>query len=112
MLNSGPPMANIALKEGIPPSALSRARRQRLWDSFFHFTTLFFALLVLALLGGVMVSLAMGSWPAFRSFGLGFLVTEVWNPVTDKFGRWARIYGTLVTSLSAMLIGVPASFGI
>ncbi|MEA2781899.1 MAG: phosphate transport system permease protein [Rhodospirillaceae bacterium] len=105
-------MANIALKEGIPPSALNRARRQRLWDNFFHLTTLFFALVVLALLGGVMVSLAIGSWPAFRSFGLGFLVTEVWNPVTDKFGAWAPIYGTLVTSLIAMIIGVPVSFGI
>ena len=40
------------------------------------------------------------------------MVTEVWNPVTDKFGAWAPIYGTIVTSLIAMLLGVPVSFGI
>ena len=67
---------------------------------------------VLLLLGGVIVSLVIGAWPALSSFGLGFLVTEVWNPVTEKFGALAPIYGTLVTSLIAMIVGVPVSFGI
>jgi len=48
----------------------------------------------------------------FSTFGFGFVTNEVWNPVTEKFGALAPIYGTLVTSLIAMLIGVPVSFGI
>src|SRR4029077_11485538 len=65
------------------------------------------ALGVLLLLSGVIVALIDGSLPAFRAFGLGFLVTERWNPVTEQFGALAPIYGTLITSLIAMLIAVP-----
>lgn len=88
------------------------AQRQRAADTGFRLTTLFFAVLVLAILGGVILSLIIGAMPALQTFGLGFVTTEVWNPVTDKFGALAPIYGTLVTSLIAMLIGVPVSFGI
>ncbi len=45
-------------------------------------------------------------------FGFGFLFADVWNPVTDKYGAVAPIYGTLVTSLIAMVIGIPVAFGI
>ena len=62
---------------------------------------LFFAFLVLLILGGVIVSLVMGAWPALSTFGFGFVTTQVWNPVTEKFGALAPIYGTLVTSLIA-----------
>src|ERR1043165_218091 len=54
-----------------------------------------------------MVSLIIGSAPALREFGLRFLVDETWNPVTEKFGAIAPIYGTIVTSFIAMLIAVP-----
>jgi phosphate transport system permease protein len=67
---------------------------------------------VLLLLVGVIASLAYGAWPALKTFGLGFLVTQVWNPVTQKFGALAPIYGTVVTSLLAMLIAIPIAFGI
>ena len=53
------------------------------------------------------VALVIGSLPALRQFGFGFLVSERWNPVTEKFGALAPIYGTVVTSLIAMLIAVP-----
>jgi phosphate transport system permease protein len=62
---------------------------------------------VLVLLSGVILSLAIGSVPAFRAFGLGFVATEVWNPVTEQFGALAPIYGTLLTSFIAMVIAVP-----
>src|SRR5262249_2894732 len=62
---------------------------------------------VLAILGGVIVSLVIGAWPALQTFGFDFLITERWNPVTEKFGALAPIYGTLVTSFIAMLIAVP-----
>src|ERR1043166_9475640 len=105
-------MANITLNDPLSASVGGIGRRQRLQDSFFRGSTQFFALLVLLLLGGVIVALTVGAWPALRTFGFGFLVTEVWNPVTEKFGALAPIYGTLITSLIAMIIGIPISFGI
>jgi phosphate transport system permease protein len=89
-----------------------RAARQRLGERAFHGATLAAALLVLLLLGGVALSLIKGSWPALSHFKLEFVTREVWNPVTERFGALAPIYGTLVTSLLAMLIAVPVSFGI
>jgi len=78
----------------------------------FKGATLAAALLVLLLLGGVVLSLLHGSWPAFSHFGFSFLTREIWNPVTDEYGALAPVYGTLVTSLIAMLIAIPISFGI
>lgn len=94
-------------------AAVSRhAAGQRLRESIFRGATFVAALLVLTLLGGVAVALLKGSWPAFSRFGFGFLTHEIWNPVTDRFGALAPVYGTVVTSLIAMLIAIPISFGI
>jgi phosphate transport system permease protein len=81
-------------------------------DVVFRSLTFLFALLVLLILGGVIVALIDGALPAFRTFGLSFVVTEVWNPVTKKFGALAPIYGTVVTSAIAMVIGIPLAFGV
>jgi phosphate transport system permease protein len=85
--------------------------RLSLNDAIFHRVTLAAAIMVLLILGGVMVALVEGAWPALSAFGLNFLTTQSWNPVTEKFGALAPIYGTVVTSLIAMLIGVPVSIG-
>jgi len=88
----------------------SRAKildRLRIGDNAFRQLTRAAAVMVLAILGGVIISLLVGAWPALREFGLGFLVEETWNPVTERFGAIAPIYGTLVTSFIAMLIAVP-----
>src|SRR5882724_1350663 len=90
----------------------SALRRFTVGDAFFRGATFAAALVVLLLLGGVIVSLFIGALPALQEFGFGFLTTQAWNPVTEKFGAVARIYGTLVTSLIAMLIGIPVSLGI
>ena len=74
--------------------------------------TLIAASTVLVLLVGVIVALVHGSLPAWRIFGLEFLTSERWNPVTEKFGALQPMHGTLVTSFIAMLIGVPVSLGI
>jgi phosphate transport system permease protein len=89
-----------------------RAARQRSGERYFHTATLVAGLLVLALLGGVAVSLLHGAWPALSHFKLAFLTREIWNPVTDEFGALAPIYGTLMTSLIAMLVAVPIGFGV
>ena len=81
--------------------------RLRLTDGSFHHITRAAAVTVLLILGGVIVSLIDGAIPALRAFGANFLVEERWNPVTERFGALAPIYGTLVTSLIAMVIAVP-----
>ncbi len=85
---------------------------QRLREHIFRLATLAAALLVLLLLGGVVLSLVVGAWPALAHFKLSFLTREIWNPVTDQYGALAPVYGTLVTSALALLLAIPVSFGI
>jgi len=89
------------------PSRSRTLGRLRLNDIIFRNITRGAALAVLVILGGVMIALAAGAWPALQAFGLNFLIEERWNPVTERFGALAPIYGTVVTSLIAMLIAVP-----
>jgi phosphate transport system permease protein len=88
------------------------AAGQRLRERMFRAATFLAALLVLMLLGGVAVSLLHGAWPALNHFGLHFLTSETWNPVTERFGALAAVYGTVITSLIALAIAIPVSFGI
>jgi phosphate transport system permease protein len=88
------------------------ASRQRLGERLFKAATLTAAVLVLVLLGGVTIALIKGAWPALAHFKLEFLTRQIWNPVTEKFGALAPIYGTVVTSLIAMAVAIPLSFGI
>ena len=87
-------------------------KRQMMLDSLFRMTTRFFAFLVLALLVGILISLVIGAMPSIRHFGWGFLTSTEWDPVSENFGAVVPIFGTLVTSFIALLIGVPVSFGI
>ncbi|MDC7712629.1 phosphate ABC transporter permease subunit PstC [Vogesella sp. LYT5W] len=87
-------------------------KRQMMLDSLFRVTTRFFAFLVLALLVGILISLVIGAMPSIRHFGWGFLTSTEWDPVSENFGAVVPIFGTLVTSFIALLIGVPVSFGI
>ncbi|MEE1652779.1 phosphate ABC transporter permease subunit PstC [Brachymonas sp. G13] len=68
--------------------------------------------ITLGLLVGIIVSLIIGAWPAIKQFGAAFLWTSAWDPVNQNFGGWAMIFGTLATSIIALLIAVPVSFGI
>jgi phosphate transport system permease protein len=70
------------------------------------------AILTLLLLVGIIVSLFIEAWPAIKHNGLSFLWTAEWDPVQEKFGGLVMIYGTLMTSLIALIIAVPVSFGI
>jgi phosphate transport system permease protein len=85
---------------------------QAVYDALFSSSTRFFGIVVLALLGGVLTALVLGSTLAFKTFGFGFITSASWNPVTDKFGALVPLYGTLVTSAIAMIIGIPLSFGV
>lgn len=110
-------MSDIAIPQidTTNPGALARNKAIKGFaasDAFFRWLTQSAATFVLIILGGVIISLIQGSVPALREFGFGFFTTEVWNPVTEKYGAAAAIYGTLVTSLIAMLIAVPVGLGI
>ncbi|HVI27140.1 phosphate ABC transporter permease subunit PstC [Hansschlegelia sp.] len=89
-----------------------RLRSFRLKDNVFRHLTRASAVTVLGILGGVILALVIGAWLALSTFGIDFFTTESWNPVTEKFGALAPIYGTLATSLIAMLIAVPVGLGI
>ena len=89
-----------------------KAQNAVVQDRIFYYLTLGSAALVVILLLGVMVSLLIGSWPALSTFGPAFIWTQRWSPVKEIFGALAPIYGTIITSLIAMIIGIPVSFGI
>jgi phosphate transport system permease protein len=94
------------------PQGGQRLTPARWKDILFEWITRFFAFLVFSLLAAILVSLAVGSQLTLEKYGFGFIWSSDWNPVTEEFGALVPIYGTLVTSLIAMLIGVPVSFGI
>lgn len=89
-----------------------RMKMQRLQDAFFVNSTRFFAFFVLALLSGIIISLLYGALPSIKAFGLGFITSSEWNPVTEQFGAWPSIRGTLISSGIALVVAVPISFGI
>ncbi|HUJ46097.1 MAG TPA: phosphate ABC transporter permease subunit PstC [Rhizomicrobium sp.] len=106
-------MADAALTESL--ATFDRAKSVRSFgrrDARFRRLTALAALLVLLIFIGLIASLSMGAWPALKTFGFNFLTVQTWNPVTEKFGALASIYGTLVTSFLAMLIAVPVGIGI
>jgi len=104
--------ATLSSPSSISPEMDRISRKQRLQDFFFERITQFFAFFVLASLLGILISLAVKAWPAISSFGPSFFWTVEWNVVNDKFGAAIAIVGTLVTSILALLIAVPLSFGI
>jgi phosphate transport system permease protein len=103
-------MTNVAVTASQRP--LGKIRPGRLGNMLFGGAAWTFALLVLLLLAGVMVALVIGAVPAFRQFGISYIWTEAWNPVKERYGALAPLYGTLITSTIAMVIGVPVSLGI
>ena len=94
---------------GRPPSR----RRVMPWaDTVFSVLAHGAAILTLVLLAGIIISLLIGAFPAIKEYGLGFLWSSDWDPVQNKYGGLVMIYGTLITSLIALVIAVPVSFGI
>ncbi len=114
---TSPPAPEPQAPAGSEPYATgqvaARVRGQRFADTLFRRLTFGFAFLVFALLAAILLSLYLGSRPALARFGFwGFTFGRDWNPVSQQFGALVAIYGTLVTSAIAMLIGIPVSFGI
>jgi phosphate transport system permease protein len=94
----------------LPPRAVSRGR-SGLGDRVYSTLILASVWLVLLLAAGLVAALCWEAWAAIRAFGLRFLVTSHWDPVAGEFGALPFVYGTLVSSLLALLIAVPLSLG-
>ena len=94
------------------PPPVNSVRISPFADRLFGWAAKGAALLTLALLIGILLSLVQGAWPAISKYGLSFLTSTTWDPVKEEYGGLVMIYGTLATSLIALLIAVPVSFGI
>lgn len=107
MTDAGP---DATARPSVPPSSPASAAKWQ--DYLFHKLTLAFAALVLLILAGIIASLVVGAWPALKHFGPGFITRIEWDPVNDEYGALIAIAGTVISSLIALLIAFPVSFGI
>jgi phosphate transport system permease protein len=94
------------------PPSIKRARSGPVADKIFGWVAKGCALLTLGLLIAILTSLTISAWPAIQKYGFSFLTSTVWDPVQEEFGGFVMIYGTVATSVIALLIAVPVSFGI
>jgi phosphate transport system permease protein len=93
-----------------PPS--KKTQSGPMADRIFGWAAKGAALLTLALLFAILLSLTISAWPAISKYGLSFITSTKWDPVQEEFGGLVMIYGTVATSIIALLIAVPVSFGI
>jgi phosphate transport system permease protein len=76
-------------------------------DRIFHALVLIAAAIIPLTLAGIVVLLLIDAFPALGRYGFGFLASSTWDPVTEKFGAAAYVFGTVVTSLIALLLATP-----
>jgi phosphate transport system permease protein len=93
-------------------AAPARARTSNAGDQAFALAARASGVFVLVLLGAIIVVLFIGGLPAFRQFGAVFIISDDWDPVQEVFGAAVPIFGTVVTSVLALLMAVPLAFGI
>jgi phosphate transport system permease protein len=105
------PRHDAGARNGVPPAGRP-LRGGPILDRLFGWAAKAAAFFTLAILLAILGSLVVGAWPAISKYGLSFLTSSVWDPVTEEFGGLVMIYGTVVTSAIALLIAVPVSFGI
>ncbi len=89
-----------------------RAKAHSREDAVFRWLTIGGSLLIPLLVVAILVELVWYSWPAIKQFGVGFLISQEWNPVTQEFGAASSIFGTLVSTMIALLLAVPLSLAI
>jgi len=105
-------MTNATSSPGLTTEPNTNRTYNAVGDLLFAGASRAAAALVLLVLLGIIISLVVEAWPSITRFGLGFLTTAAWDPVEEQFGALVPIYGTLLTSVIALVIAVPVSFGI
>ena len=104
-------MSDAALSTAGPPARRAHPRGS-LIGQVFEGLCFAAATTLLLSLGGIIVSLVIGGWPALSKFGVGFLFSSTWNPVTDVYGAAGPIVGTLITAALALIISLPVAGGV
>jgi phosphate transport system permease protein len=107
-------VSDIALGRPAAPIITARRKAGSFGDRLFAGLCLGAGILVLLTLGGIIVTLFLGGLPAFAHFGLDFLISTRWDPVEgrEQFGAFISVFGTVVTSILAIIFAVPVAFGI
>ena len=106
-------MTDISLTDtSVLASRAATARKSGAGDTRFRFTALGAAIVVMLIFAGVIGSLIIGSAPAIKAFGFGFITSQTWSPTREVFGALGPIYGTVVTSVLAMLVALPVGIGV
>ena len=93
-------------------SVVRRAPREAAFDPVFKALCFSAATMLLVALGGILVALTIGGWPALHKFGFSFFTSTTWNPVTDVYGAAGPIAGTIITSVLALAMALPLAFGV
>src|ERR1700704_5147781 len=104
--------SKAALKLEAKPASLLQGTVSELPDLIFGWTMRLCGLAVVGLLAMIVWELVVSSQLSWHAFGWKFFVQSDWNPVEEKFGALPFIYGTLVSSLLALVIAVPLAVGV
>jgi phosphate transport system permease protein len=104
--------SEVAANSGVDAEPLLKTGDSHVADSIFHFAMLGCGLCVLALVGLIIYELMSGSRLSWHAFGLKFFFRSEWDPVNEQFGALPFVYGTLVSSLLALLLAVPLAIGV
>jgi len=105
-------MAETSLSAGTSvPEGVRKASGPRIGDPLFAGVAKTLGIALIGMLFAILVVLVVAAWPSIEKFGLGFITSSTWNPVSDTFGAWPAIVGTLVSSLIAMIFAIPIAFG-
>jgi phosphate transport system permease protein len=102
-------MSNVVQTKVVEMSSSRSPPQGETFEPVFRILCLTSATVLLASLGGVLISLLIGGWPAFARFGLGFFTTATWDPVREIYGAAGPIVGTLITSTMALMISLPVA---
>jgi phosphate transport system permease protein len=106
------PKQDVASGEGVQGEPLIRAGSSRVADGIFSLAMLGCGLCVLALVGLIVYELAVRSGLSWHAFGWKFFFQSDWDPVNSQFGAWPFVYGTLVSSILALILAVPLAVGV
>ena len=107
------PKLQLPVRARLKPLATSRRRRPRLQaDTIFKSFMLVGALSLVGVIGLVAFELIYNSRLSLAKFGWHFFIRDAWDPVAGDFGAWAFVYGTLVSSLIALVIAVPLGIAV
>jgi phosphate transport system permease protein len=92
--------------------ARSGLRGSRLGDTAFRIVLTAFAATIPLVFLALVARLAVSAWPTIRAFGVRFLTTSTWDPVANVYGAAPMIFGTLYSSLIALVLAVPLALGV